>query len=286
MVRARRLAHACDDARDIAVLAISLPYDPPALPLAAASPATGEAVSLAGYPRGNLQPRHQRGTLLGAAGPHLVYTAVPEQGESGGPVFDQDYRVVALNWGGDGQRGYGMPAPAIRAYLTQYCSGGVCYPPSYSQPRVVYAPSAAPASRAVSAAPQPQPAAIDYDKLAQTLLDRMAADGRFRGPEGPQGPPGEPGLPGEQGPPGEAGEPGPPGKDGREGEPGPPGPGIAKVHMDEAGNVYVSYPNGRKELVGQLRAPEVQVDTAALKAEILASVRRELPAYFEIRPRR
>lgn len=53
------------------------------------------------------------------------------------------------------------------------------------------------------------PAAIDYEKLAETIVAKMAGDERFRGPAGPpgaQGPPGPPGAPGAAGPIGPPGQ--------------------------------------------------------------------------------
>lgn len=50
--------------------------------------------------------------------------------------------------------------------------------------------------------PPPTTIEIDYEKIVTLLLDKMALDGRFRGPAGP---PGETGAAGPAGPPGRPG---------------------------------------------------------------------------------
>jgi len=69
---------------------------------------------------------------------------------------------------------------------------------------------------------QPQPC-IDVDALADAVVEKMATDSRFRGPQGDPGPRGEPGPQGPPGPSGAKGEPGPPGPRGEAGAQGPPG---------------------------------------------------------------
>ncbi|MFM9961464.1 MAG: hypothetical protein ACKV2Q_09575 [Planctomycetaceae bacterium] len=47
-----------------------------------------------------------------------------------------------------------------------------------------------------------QPTAIDFEKLASTIVEKLATDPRFKGPTGERGPPGEPGSKGDKGEPG------------------------------------------------------------------------------------
>lgn len=75
--------------------------------------------------------------------------------------------------------------------------------PMPDQVRAARGGQALPAAATVVGTASAQP--IDYE----ALLDLMANDDRFRGP---QGPPGEPGPPGQQGPQGEPGPVGPPGE--------------------------------------------------------------------------
>lgn len=99
----------------------------------------------------------------------------------------------------------------------------------------------------------------DLEAIMVTLLDRMKADPAFRG---------EPGKDGEPGATGATGAPGKDGAPGQDGAPGKSGTGIAKIRVDDRGDVYVTFSNGRTENVGNIKP-----DTS------------NTPAYFTIEPR-
>jgi hypothetical protein len=140
-----------------------------------------------------------------------------EPGDSGGGIFDQQGRLVAVNWGRDGV-GQSLSTPAryvaqLHAdYLRQIgadetqCGPGGCSPstgqtagggfgpppPKFPVQRPPTPPQQlAPPLVPVPPQPAPAPAPVDTDKLVAAIVERMAADPRFRGPAGPQGPPGE-----------------------------------------------------------------------------------------------
>ncbi|REK20236.1 MAG: hypothetical protein DWQ45_11300 [Planctomycetota bacterium] len=83
---------------------------------------------------------------------------------------------------------------------------------------------------------------IDYDRLADLLLERMRAD-----PQPFRGPPGRDGTDGRDGAPGQDGLDGKPGPQGRDGSPGPPGrdgkPGTVTIVITENGQETARYEN-------------------------------------------
>jgi hypothetical protein len=125
-----------------------------------------------------------------------------------------------------------------------------------------------------------------------------------RGPAGPAGPRGPPGPAGEDAEvtsdqieqiaaivtdelrddpslKGQKGDRGPAGPPGQKGERGPEGLNISNMRMDDDGNVYVSYSNGRSEQIGQLRLPSTESQPSGGEATGDRS-----PAFFEIVPRK
>jgi hypothetical protein len=170
---------------------------------------------------------------------NLEFTMPITSGDSGGPVFDEQGRVCAVCWGGDGQsgryRGYyaGTTAVAPQCLATflkavikepvpqQYsgCPGGNCQPYYIEQPRYVpqqpdggfYVPGEQPApvpdpDSAIADTPKP---GCDCESEWKTIKERIAVLENTKpvpGPQGPQGPPGLPGSDGPQGVPGPKGE--------------------------------------------------------------------------------
>lgn len=166
--------------------------------------------------------------------------------------FVQPHLAGGSSRGGGGPQLYppsSPPSPGPQA--VQSCPGGVCPTPP-TQPPVI--PPVAPPTPPVSP-PEPPKVTLDYDKLAQVIVDRYGD--RLRGPQGP------PGQNGQDGGPGPPGTPGQPGQD-------------AQVDLDSlAGKVQDRLPpiqvvfqgEGRREmnrqevrLGGQLQVPPVRVD--------------------------
>lgn len=65
----------------------------------------------------------------------------------------------------------------------------------------IQAPESAQPTKPPAVTPPPPPA-IDFEKLAATIVEKLAMDPRFKGPMGERGPPGEPGPQGAKGDPG------------------------------------------------------------------------------------
>lgn len=220
---------ALDPAADVALLRVS---GARLVPVAMADAAEGAEVHLLGYGRRGVLARGVGRILRAVWGHRTPRGQVPvtlchvasEPGDSGGGIFDQHGRLVAINWGRDGV-GQSLSTPAryvaqLHAdYLRQIgadetqCGPGGCSPSSgmtagsgYGPPPPkfpVQRPQAPPPQQLapplvpvpqqpVPAAPAPQP--IDTDKLVAAIVERMAADARFRGPAGPAGPQGPPGV--------------------------------------------------------------------------------------------
>lgn len=104
-----------------------------------------------------------------------------------------------------------------RSERQQICPPGVnCTPIQRSQPPITRPPQPPITTSPEQPSPQPQQVEIDYERLADLVVEKMPKP--QRGPPGPPGPKGEIGLPGPPGPVGPQGERGP------KGEPGKPGP--------------------------------------------------------------
>lgn len=177
----------------------------------------GQQLTLIGY--GGSGTAHQgRGRFLGvrsrsgAGTPtgHLHVQSIP--GDSGGGVFDDDGRLVGLNWGTTAE-GVSLSVPVRFIWtdlgqLETQCPGGSCGPmpsrspsfPSIRPPAKLPIESRPPTPiQAPQPVPQPLPVPqqVDASKLAAELLEKLAADERFRGPPGPAGPPGKDGADGK-----------------------------------------------------------------------------------------
>lgn len=229
-------------------------------------------------------------------------------GESGSPLVNERGELVALLWGSDNRGSYGLPVSYVknvvetrfgdghilrgigsrilgRANMRQQwsssspCVNGQCPQPYSSSP-------ASSGGRSLSPDPIQAEPNLNAPQQAQTTLTPI------NGPAGAQGPPGMMGAPGPTGP---AGPPGPAGEPtteqisamadailqrmkgddrfrGAQGERGPAGSGVAKIRMEDGNKIYVTYSNGRTELIGTIEVPK------SLKAS-------NVPAYFSIAPR-
>ena len=219
--KARVLAIASKHNADVAVLLFGHKgYEMQAVPLAARGPRAGDSVSLYSYPMGSSTQTkrtgiiHSVGFWLMPGGAPIVTTSFPAvSGESGAPLFAGG-EVGALNWGSDGQHAHTTPAEYVWPVLTQACGSGGCdwFPQQRQRPpsRVVHvrprpqplpAPSVPqlPGSRGGGTEAPPRSAGLS-DKDITKLLDRMAADPRFKprhGKDGADGKDGNNGLAGK-----------------------------------------------------------------------------------------
>jgi len=173
-------------------------------------------------------------------------SAQGRSGDSGGPVFLSDGSLIGNLWGGPNRPDRAKYAVVVacrplRGFLGPLLDRLKCDPPPPPEPPLPPVPPVVP--------PAP-PVEIDYDHLVTMLIERMAADPRFRGP------PGGAGAPGPAGPHGLDGAIGV-GLPGREGPVGPMGPAgsigsLPKMTfqlLDAAGNVTQTYRAGLGETV-------------------------------------
>lgn len=212
-----------DSAADLALIATQDQIE--FVPLAAANATAGEMITLIGYggrtrerayqgsgPYLGILSRSQSGTPTG----HLHVESVA--GDSGGGLFNSAGELVGVNWGVDGNGvSLSVPVSLIRQDVIAYetaCPTGACgmsqrsispsfpairppaklpveqpisnSPPLPPQQPAASAPPPSPPPSPVPATP-PTPTALDADKLAQTILDKLVADERLRGPAGPPG---------------------------------------------------------------------------------------------------
>lgn len=211
----------------------------PFVRLADRDPQHGRALRLLGW-GSDRQLKEGAGPIVSTKtrGPVRVFmTAVSsEPGDSGGGLFDRTSgELLAVNWGAEEGSNYSASTPVsylrsmAEAWVTEAiprerwqefaCLGGQCAsptagsargvappkwpiaPPVDSLPPSVTVPPSASAPPTVTAPPAPQ---FNTDQLVGQIVEKLAADERFRGP---------PGAPGKDG---ADGEPGPPGKDGKD----------------------------------------------------------------------
>lgn len=200
--------------------------------LATSNPQAGEMVYSAGFARGF---RIWGGRMTGQwAGPSGTSTrdwfehenaAIP--GDSGGPVFNEAGQLIGCLWGSDGQRttasGTGRFTVFVRPLfprLAQWranrigrqiagigysqCPPGGCPVPSQGGGGVVTYPGPGaqtqpPPLELTPSHPQPPACKCDQDAIIAAVLEKMAGDDRFRGPQGPAGPAGRDGANGADG---------------------------------------------------------------------------------------
>ena len=201
--------------------------------VATANPNIGDPVYAAGFgPDGQL--RVFPGVVRAYASPSpnvtsdwFSLTAGVRQGDSGGPVFNAQGELIGNLWGSSNGQTTALMAGRTKRFLLPWnahlealrqrtvCPPGQACPvprlvplprrrpvyqaPSTSAPPTLVEPppSIAPATSAPAASTEVQ---IDYDQLADKLMDRIRDDPSFVGPAGPPGLAGPPGPVGPEGP--------------------------------------------------------------------------------------
>lgn len=188
-----------DKTWDVAVLAI---WDPGITPIALSekTPVRGDTGRLIGFGQGSY--RQVVGRLTQYVAPRknvpfewAEYSAASRDGDSGGPVLNAEGQLVGVISSTNARATVGCCLPRLRAILR-------CVLPPYPRRPGVIIPKPVVVVPLPTPTPAPTPGPIDYDRLAEIVLAKLASDPRFRGPAGPIGPPGEPGP---QGPTGGAG---------------------------------------------------------------------------------
>jgi hypothetical protein len=169
---------------DVALVGVAHEAELRCAPLRDSDPQVGETVTLYGAGSG----RAIAGTVLG---PGQAKTSFPvKSGDSGGPVFDADGRLAGLIIGYESLRPHlacYTPCCAITAFLENdwgglpYC--GPWPPPTGPPTEPIQPPPQLPP-------PQAPAVSVDYDKLAELIVAKLADDERFRGRPGPAGAPG------------------------------------------------------------------------------------------------
>jgi hypothetical protein len=185
----------------------------------------GEAVYACGY-GSNAILRRGEGVVTQVTGRRGEQVSVwdtgldIEPGDSGSGIFNQAGELVGVNWGEDVhvQRNAATSATHVVELCNHFqetqCGGGGCqmggFPRSGGmgggQMLPVRPPVASEAAPAVPARPPvvaspaaPAAPGIDAEKLAATLIEKLAGDERFKGPKGERGEPGPAGPPGKDG---------------------------------------------------------------------------------------
>ena len=179
----------------------------------------GDRITREGFARG--QFRGTQGSILRVSGhypgsdePLQRHTPGAIEGESGGPVRNQDGMVVGLVATTSRTEASGPTASAI--YKTVPVQWQQQCIPCQPTTTLIAQNDIPPAPRIPKAKPAPTPSptqALDLDALAKIIVKELANDPRFRGDTGPVGPTGKSGLAGKPGPAG------PPGNDGRDYDP-------------------------------------------------------------------
>jgi hypothetical protein len=176
----------------------------------------GEAVYACGY-GSNAILRRGEGVVTQVTGRRGEQVSVwdtgldIEPGDSGSGIFNQAGELVGVNWGEDVhvQRNAATSATHVVELCNHFqetqCGGGGCqmggFPRSGGmgggQMLPVRPPVASEAAPAVPARPPvvaspaaPAAPGIDAEKLAATLIEKLAGDERFKGPKGERGEPG------------------------------------------------------------------------------------------------
>jgi hypothetical protein len=222
--QATRLGH--DDQLDLALLEIQGVPSAAVVPIADVPPQVGSTVYSGGF--GDSQGRFQ--AQAGSVNAYLTHfyrgrdsfvttdqgrgdvidiAGLARNGDSGGPMLDQNYRLAGVIFGSDKRAVSGTHCVELMQFI-QRCPGGRCPVPQYQQQ---------PPMRPVP--PKPQPPAVAGCKCGDcckenaamivkleariAILEGKCSDGSLRGPKGDKGDAGlagEPGPRGPQGPPG------------------------------------------------------------------------------------
>jgi len=207
---------------DLAAIHIARPDVAPA-PLATVWPRGGDTVHWAGYgPVGKYAAgtgrvtRYMR-TIRTGANETLELTGHAQQGDSGGPIFNEQGQLVAVLWGTDGRTIGGTYGGRVFKFLRKCRPGVICSPPN---PRWKPSPSVAAAPPIPSAPTRPlvpvqppavtikpaRPASGDLAAIKKEIAGLRAAIAQLKTVAGPQGEPGETGEPGPPGPRGSQGD--------------------------------------------------------------------------------
>jgi hypothetical protein len=167
-------------------------------------------------------------SFLGGEGVPVWHTGLLiEPGDSGSGIFNDAGELVGVNWGAGTYDSRNAATSAkyimeLGQYWEAQCGGGSCNafqgagrqaagggggrmvpvrPPLVSeeieQPPTAEPPAKRPEPKAEASPPA---ATVDAEKLAESLVDKLANDPRFRGPKGDAGDRGEAGPPGPAGP--------------------------------------------------------------------------------------
>jgi hypothetical protein len=183
-----------DTAHDQALIRLTKTIDLAGYPIATTDVAAGDTVTVAGYGSGSL--RIHRGIVTGFLDntgennrAYFEINTPSVQGDSGGPCFDQQGRLIGNLYATD------QASQSTTIALCSWRTRSFCGP-------LICGPTCRPTA---PSAPAPQ-IVIDYNRLAimvaAVLVDRHQAD--IKGPAGPPGPPGATGAPGPAGTPGAA----------------------------------------------------------------------------------
>lgn len=224
-------------------------------------------------------PTGQVGTFRGLAGQmrtisrsssglrQMEFARASRDGDSGGPIYDRNGKVVSILWGSGNGTSLGESYETVHWALHHLCQRyqfpASCCPPLTGQSgRLI---------RTTPPATTPKPAQTATPRevseaMIGELIKRMASDERFRGPAGEDGPSGEPGR---EGPPGCVG---PPGQTGPRGDGGPAGPrGPAGLAGEPGKDADTSEMTFTVEVInpdGSIETVEVHADGGVLRIDL------------------
>jgi hypothetical protein len=207
-----------DPGNDLAIFEVEPPAGAPILPIAAQMPPAGSACELLGFGGPSDRLRHFSGVASRSNDGTLELTANLLNGDSGGPVVYSG-ELVGVIRGGPNQANAGIvddhghawpvvhpawttpPGPMQRLWQ-RVCPGGYCGPSRPSSPAttppLTAPPTAPPLAPPIAGPPstppltpvpppatppaQPPAAMPDVGEIADLVVERMAADPRFRVP--------------------------------------------------------------------------------------------------------
>jgi len=192
-----------DKANDVAVLQASFKGEVTTIPIASKSPPEGATLEILGFGGPQTKLRRFLGKVI-QTGNRVESQAYLLSGDSGAAMV---YRgaVVGIISGGPYLSEGVVDARGQRWPLVHPAGGSGCRPiaalvgrcapfrlPSASSPKNAYPDEANPFTR-------PAGDTIDYDKLAEAVVKKLAQDDRFRGPAGKDGTSGKDGASGKDG---------------------------------------------------------------------------------------
>jgi hypothetical protein len=106
-----------DNRMNIALLQIASPRRLPRLTVAPILPEPGAFLSLLSFSGGRNRLQWSSGRCIEVAGDLVAYDVAAEAGSGGGPVFDQQWRVVGMHMLGSAERNSGLTVSAILQIL-------------------------------------------------------------------------------------------------------------------------------------------------------------------------